>query len=159
VGADPIVAIDLHPHRLDLATELGAGHVLDGALPDLVQRVQAVTGGGADFSFDTTGNPSVIANAVAVLRQNGHCGMVGIQTEPLTFDPVALIGKTVSGILAGGADPHLLIPQLVDLWRQGRLPFDRLIETFPLEAINAAEEAAASGKVVKPVLIPPSLAQ
>jgi aryl-alcohol dehydrogenase len=154
VGAGTIIAVDLHPRRLDLAAELGATHVLDGAGAALVAQVQGLTGGGADFTFDTTGNARVITNAVGALRMGGHCGLVGIQTDPVTFDPVALIGKRVSGILEGGADPHVVIPRLIELWRAGRFPFDRLIETFPLEAINAAEEASLSGKVVKPVLLP-----
>lgn len=153
-GAGPIIAVDLHEHRLTLAMELGATHLLDGATSDLVARIQALTGGGAEFSFDTTGNVSVIGDALAVLRQGGHCGLVGIQTAPLTLGPAALIGKTVSSILEGGADPQVVIPRLLDLWRRGQFPFDRLIETFPLEAINAAEEASLSGKVIKPVLLP-----
>ncbi|ADP83041.1 NAD(P)-dependent alcohol dehydrogenase [Pseudofrankia inefficax] len=156
VGAATIIAVDLHAHRLALATELGATHVLDGAAADLVQQVQTLTGGGAEFSFDTTGNVTVIGNAISALRQGGHCGLVGIQTEPLTLDPIALIGKTVSGILEGGADPRVVIPQLIDWWRAGEFPFDQLIETFPLDEINAAEEASLSGKVVKPVLLPPA---
>ncbi|OHV28034.1 MULTISPECIES: NAD(P)-dependent alcohol dehydrogenase [Pseudofrankia] len=153
-GAETIIAIDLHQHRLELATELGATHVLDGASADLVAQIQGLTGGGADYTFDTTGNVGVITNAVGALRMGGHCGLVGIQTEPVTFDPVALLGKRVSGILEGGADPQVVIPRLIELWRAGSFPFDRLIETFPLEAINAAEEASLSGKVVKPVLLP-----
>ncbi|MEX5636107.1 NAD(P)-dependent alcohol dehydrogenase [Parafrankia sp. FMc2] len=154
VGAGPIIAVDLHPHRLALATELGATHVLDGAGTDLVSRIQDLTGGGARFTFDTTGNVAVIATAVGALRAGGHAGLVGLQTEPITFGPVDLLGRRISSILEGGADPQVMIPRLIDLWQAGRFPFDRLIETFPLEAINTAEEASLSGKVVKPVLLP-----
>ncbi|EFC84110.1 NAD(P)-dependent alcohol dehydrogenase [Parafrankia sp. EUN1f] len=154
VGADPIIAVDLHQHRLDLAVELGATHTLDGQSTDLVSQIQALTGGGADYTFDTTGNATVIGNAVGALRAGGHCGMVGIQTEPITFDTITLLGKRLSNILEGGADPQVVIPRLIELWRAGRFPFDRLIETFPLAEINAAEEASLSGKVVKPVLLP-----
>jgi aryl-alcohol dehydrogenase len=155
VGASPIIAVDLVAHRLELAASLGATHVIDGSQRDVIPQIQALTGG-ADFSFDTTGNAAVIADAVTVLRMTGRCGLVGIQSEPLVLDPAALIGKTVSGLLVGGADPHVLIPKLIGLWRQGRFPFERLIKTFPLEAIDAAEEASRSGKIVKPVLIPPA---
>ncbi|WP_018501779.1 NAD(P)-dependent alcohol dehydrogenase [Parafrankia discariae] len=154
VGASPIVAVDLHQHRLELARELGATHALDGTDPDLVPRIRDLTDGGADFSFDTTANVESIANAVAVLRMAGHCGLVGVQSRPVTLGPMALVGRTVSGILEGGADPHLLVPRLIDLWRQDLFPFDRLVETFPLAEINAAEEASRSGRVIKPVLLP-----
>ena len=53
--------------------------------------------------------------------------------------------------------PQVFIPQLFALWRQGRFPFDRLITTFSLAAINDAEQASLSGAVVKPVLLPVSL--
>ncbi|MDQ1447624.1 MAG: aryl-alcohol dehydrogenase, partial [Actinomycetota bacterium] len=139
-----------------LAKELGATHVIDGTAADVVAQILAVSPGGADYTFDTTGNVAVIVKALAALRMAGHCGLVGIQSEPLVLDPVALVGKTVSGILEGGAAPQELIPHLISLWRDGRFPFDRLIETFPLEDINRAEKASLRGDVVKPVLLPTS---
>jgi aryl-alcohol dehydrogenase len=154
-GASPIVAVDIHRHRLDLALELGATHAIEGTDADVVAQVQTITGGGAHFSFDTTGNPAVMANAIAALRLGGVAGFVGIQTGDLVLDGLALVGKTVMGILEGGAEPRQLIPRLLDLWREGRFPFDRLIETFPLDQINEAEQASLSGRVIKPVLIPP----
>lgn len=153
-GAAPIIAVDLHQHRLDLATELGADHTLDGSAADLVAQIQGLTGGGADYSFDTTGNVHVMTNALGALRLGGHAGFVGVQSENLVLDPLSIVGKTVSGILEGGADPQVVIPELIQLWRDGTFPFDRLIETFPLDAINEAEEASLTGKVIKPVLIP-----
>jgi aryl-alcohol dehydrogenase len=154
-GASTIIAVDIHRHRLELATDLGATHVVDGSAGDVVEQILAATEGGADYTFDTTGNVEVIAKALSALRMAGHCGLVGIQSEPLVLDPVALVGKTVSGILEGGAIRQTLIPHLISLWRDGELPFDRLIQTFPLAEINAAEKASLSGEVVKPVLLPP----
>ncbi|MEY2570073.1 MAG: aryl-alcohol dehydrogenase, partial [Acidimicrobiaceae bacterium] len=75
---------------------------------------------------------------------------------PLVLDPVALVGKTVSGILEGGAIPQGLSPHLISLWRDGLFPFDRLIKTYPLADITLAEKASLSGDVVKPVLLPPA---
>jgi len=154
LGARAIVAVDVHANRLELATELGATCVVEGTADDVVAQVQAHIGHGADYAFDTTGNVAVITNAIAALRMGGHCGLVGIQTEPLELDIVGSLGKTVSNILEGAADPHEVIPQLIGWWREGRFPFDRLIETFPLSEIDAAEQASANGRVVKPVLLP-----
>ena len=142
-GSSPIIAVDLHEHRLDLARELGATHVLDGASDGLVEQIQAITAGGADFSFDTAGKPAVIYTALGALRLGGHCGLVGIQMEPLTLDPTALLGKRVSNILEGSADPHQLVAATHRALRAGRFPFDRLIETFPMERINEAESRLA----------------
>lgn len=154
-GCSTIVAVDLHQNRLDLAQELGATHVIDGSAEDVVVQVHAATGGGADYAIDTTGAPPVILSALASLRMGGHAGLVGIQMGDVVLDAGALIGKTASGILEGDADPQVLIPELIDLWQQGRFPFDRLIETFPLEQINEAEAASADGSVIKPVLLAP----
>ena len=57
-------------------------------------------------------------------------------------------------MLEGSADPQTFIPRLIELWQAGRFPFDRLIESFPLDQINDAEQASLSGRVVKPVLRP-----
>jgi aryl-alcohol dehydrogenase len=154
-GAATIVAVDLNPARLELATELGATHVFDGARTDLLAALQGATAGGAQYSFDTTGVPSVILTALQALRPTGTCGLVGVQQGELVLDGLTLaVGRNVKGILEGDAVPQIFIPQLIELWRQGRFPFDRLIETFPLDQVNEAEQASAEGEVVKPVLLP-----
>lgn len=153
-GATTIVAVDLHQHRLDLARDLGATHVVDGADSHLGTLIADATGGGADFSFDTTGVPSVMLAALSAIRLGGHCGYVGVQSGDLTLDAMALVGKKISGILEGGVDPQVVIPRLIGLWREGRFPFDRLVQQFPLAQINEAEAASLSGAVIKPVLIP-----
>ncbi|MEW2502615.1 MULTISPECIES: NAD(P)-dependent alcohol dehydrogenase [unclassified Amycolatopsis] len=153
-GAARIVAVDLNPRRLELAKELGATHTVDGAAPDLAEQLLAATGG-AQYTLDTTGVPSVITTAIAVLRPTGTCGLVGVQQGDLVLDPTALaVGRNVMGILEGDAVPQVMIPRLIELWRQGRFPFDRLVETFPFEEINEAEQASLKGEVVKPVLVP-----
>jgi aryl-alcohol dehydrogenase len=149
-----IIAVDLHPHRLALAAELGATHTIDGAADDLLLQIVALTGGGAQYSFDTTGVPAVIRTALLGLRMTGVCGLVGIQTGPLQLDGIEVVGKTVLGILEGSVDPQVFIPRMIELWQAGRFPFDRLIETFPLASINEAEQASLSGRVIKPVLLP-----
>jgi aryl-alcohol dehydrogenase len=153
-GASTIIAVDLHANRLALAEQLGATHVIEGAAEDLVGAIQAITGGGANYALDTTGVPAVILKALASLRMAGKCGLVGIQNGDLVLDGLALVGKTVYGILEGGALPHQFIPRMIELWQDGRFPFDRLVQTFPLSAINEAEQASLSGKVIKPVLLP-----
>jgi aryl-alcohol dehydrogenase len=153
-GATTIIAVDLHPSRLDLARELGATHVIDGKAPDGTQQILALTGG-VEYAFDTTGIPSVIAGAVTVLRPLGVCGLVGVRGADLVLPPLTLeLGKTVMGIIEGDVVPQRFIPQMIVLWRQARFPFDRLVRKFPLAKIDEAERASLSGEVVKPVLLP-----
>lgn len=154
-GATTIVAVDLHEHRLALAADLGATSTVVAG-DDLAAQVLATVPGGADYTFDTTGNPGVMQTALACLRMNGTCGFVGAQTGDLVLDGMALPGKRVLGILEGSVDPQVFIPRMIELWQAGELPFDRLIEQFPMSQINEAEQASLSGRVIKPVLIPGS---
>ncbi|MEV7287089.1 NAD(P)-dependent alcohol dehydrogenase [Streptomyces sp. NPDC093252] len=148
-GASDIVAVDLHPGRRVLAAELGATRVLDGADPELAAAL-----GRVHHCLDTTGVTSVMATAVAALHTGGSCGLVAAGGGDLVLRPEALVGRSVRFILEGDAIPRRFIPRLIALWQQDRFPFDRLIRTYPLTDIAAAERATTDGSTVKPVLIP-----
>lgn len=155
-GATTIIAVDLQETRLALARELGATHTLRGDDPELVAKIQSITGGGAQYSFDTTGVASVMLAALECLRMTGVCGYVGVQQTPLQIEGMTMLGRTAMGILEGGADPQTFIPYMIDLWKQGRFPFDRLIQTYPMSQINEAEQSSLSGGTIKPILLPGS---
>jgi Zn-dependent alcohol dehydrogenase len=153
-GATTIVAVDLQPGRLELARELGATHALDGRVQP-VEAVKEICGGLADFSLECTGNVDVLRLAADSVGMRGTCALIGgaPANAQFTLDhTTTLWGKRVVGILGGESRSTRLIPGLLDLWRQGRFPFDRLVTTFPLERINDAFAAAREGAVVKPVL-------
>jgi aryl-alcohol dehydrogenase len=154
-GASTIVAVDLHQSRLDLAAELGATHTILGDDPDLAGRVLELTGGaGCHYAVDTTGNPAVARTAMGCVRLGGRGALVGAALEEMAFDTLSVTGKTVFWVLEGNAKPQTFIPRLLELWQADRFPFDRMIEEFPLDRIQEAEEASLSGRVVKPVLRP-----
>ncbi|MFV0306875.1 MAG: NAD(P)-dependent alcohol dehydrogenase [Desertimonas sp.] len=153
-GANPIIAVELHEQRRALALELGATHVIAGDAPDVVEQIHALTDGGVQYSFDTTGLPGVVRTALAATRMTGTLGMVGAQQGNLELEALDTVGKTMVGILEGSADPQTFIPRMIELWRAGEFPFDRLVEQFPLERIDEAEQASLTGRVIKPVLIP-----
>jgi aryl-alcohol dehydrogenase len=153
-GAREVVAVDVVPARRELALELGADRVVDGADPDVAGAV-AAGGPGADFSLDTTGLAGVMATAVQVLRRPGLAVLVGAGLDALTVHPASLAGRTVTYVYEGAALPQVFVPHLVDLWRAGRFPFDRLVRTYPLAGIDRAEADAAAGRTVKPVLLMP----
>jgi aryl-alcohol dehydrogenase len=64
-----------------------------------------------------------------------------------------MAGQIVGGAIEGDSVPQIFIPQLIDLWRQGRFPFDRLIRFYPFDRINEAAADSASGATLKPVLL------
>jgi aryl-alcohol dehydrogenase len=148
-GAAEIIAVDLHPSRRELATELGATRAIDGADPDLAAAI-----GQVHYSFDTTGVPAVASTAIRVLRPGGTCGLVGAGGAEIRLRPEALAGRSLRYILEGDAIPWQFIPRLIQLWQQGRFPFQRLIRSYPLDDINDAERDCAAGTTIKPILLP-----
>lgn len=153
-GAESIIAVDLHPSRLQLATELGATATVPGGDNEaVVAAIRKLTGQGAHYCIDTTGVPAVILSALQSLRARGTCASVGLQQGDLVLPGIALSGKHLMAVVEGDSDPKTFIPQLIQLWREGRFPFDRLLEQFPFSAINEAEQASKDGKAIKPVLI------
>ena len=153
-GATTIVAVDLQPGRLKLASELGATHTVD-AREDPVAAVKEICGGLADFSLECTGNIDVLRQAADSVGMRGTCALIGgaPAKAEFTLDHVSTLwGKRIVGILGGDGRSVQLIPGLIELWQQGRFPFDRLITTFPLERINDAFAAAHEGGVLKAVL-------
>ena len=154
-GCTTIIAVDVNASRLEMAKELGATHTVNAGEVDPVEAIMDITGGGAEFSLECVGNPKVLRQAVDVLPRLGVCGLLGV-TPPgteVTLDmDLIMNGRTVKGILGGDAIADLFIPKLIELYKQGRFPFDRLITFYPFDEINQAVEDMAKGKVMKPVL-------
>ena len=154
------VAVDQYPERLALAERFGAIPLAAASAdrpgpPDLPDRIQRLTDGGARYALDTTGSAQLINDALRALRPTGHLGLVARLHTALPLEPGSLDrGRRISHICEGDAVPGLLIPRLIGLWQAGLFPFDQLIRTYPLADINEAERDCEAGRVVKPVLVP-----
>lgn len=157
VGCATIVAVDVKANRLQLARELGATHAIDNAGGDAVDAIRQATGGrGVNFSIDTTALPGVIRQAVDCLAPPGTCAVLGLSPEgaEVSLDINVLgTGRTVRGVTEGECVPSVMIPALIEWWRQGRFPFDRLIRKYEFHAINQAAADMTSGETLKPVLV------
>lgn len=149
-GARDIVAVDTNPARRELAQELGATRAVDGLDADLVKTILEGTTG-FDFSLDTTGVGRVMSSAIHVLARRGHCVLLGAGADEFSISPSFLSGKQVTYVLEGSSVPKVFIPRLVDFWKRGLFPFDRLIRTYSIDEINQAEADSISGHSVKPV--------
>ena len=83
-------------------------------------------------------------------------GVVGIPPPgtpvPGDLGTMLTFGQTVRGIIEGDSDPDQFLPQLIDHWRAGRLPLEKLVRTFPFDQINQAIAAQHHGDCVKVVL-------
>jgi aryl-alcohol dehydrogenase len=155
-GATTIIVSDVVPSRLELAKELGATHTVNSREADPVAAVREITGGGADFTLESSGRPAVLRQAIDALSIRGTCGIVGapaLGTEA-SFDVngVMTAGKRIIGIIEGESKPDLFIPALVELYTQGRFPFDRLVKFYTLDQINQAAEDSEKGVTIKPVI-------
>jgi aryl-alcohol dehydrogenase len=155
VGATRIVAIDLSDERLELARELGATDCLRGDEPDLAGTIRAITGRGADASVNTTTVPAVFDAAMDCLAMRGTAAFVTAPRGDWTPNMFGMLsgGRSLKGVLGGDADPHSFIPMLIEYWRDGRFPFDRLLTTYPFNDIARAFDDARAGRVIKPVLL------
>jgi aryl-alcohol dehydrogenase/geraniol dehydrogenase (NAD+) len=123
-----------------------------------VAAIRAASGGaGVDYALDTTGIPAIMTTASEVLLPNGQLGLIGIPPPdamvPLNIMSIYARGLSLKCIVEGDSDPQVFIPQLIDLYKSGKLPFDRLIKKFPFDQINEAMAASESGEVIKPVIV------
>jgi len=156
VGCTTIIAVDLNDSRLELACELGATHAIN-ANKDVGQEIASITGEGVQFSLECTGSPKVVRQAVDCLRLTGVCGVIGVAplgTEFTLDMNSVLFGRSVRGIIEGDSIPDVFIPQLIELWRQGRFPFDKLVKFYALSEIEEAVQASERGDVLKAIVRP-----
>ena len=155
-GATTIIAVDVVPPRLELARELGATHTIHGGETDAVEEIRRITGSGVDFALDTTGLPALIGQGVDALRQRGTAAILGASHPDATLDIGANTFmqscRTIMGVVEGDSVPDVFIPQLLDLYVQGRFPFDRLVTFYDFDQIAQAAADAESGATIKPIL-------
>lgn len=154
-GAGKIVAIDMQRQRLDIALQLGATDAVEASGGDLAGQLKDIAGTGLDYALDTTGNVTVIQTAVECLAPHGVCGLISSgkgASISLNLLQMMLGGRTVRGIHQGDSVPDVFIPQLIDLYKQGRFPFDQLVSFYDLADINQALADMESGKAIKPVV-------
>ncbi len=158
VSAHPIVGIDLHDSKLDMASRWGLTHTLNSATegPALAEKIRSIVGkSGADVVIDTTGNTRVIELAYDLTHPDGRTILVGvpragekasIYTLPLHFK------KILKGSHGGSVSPDLEIPRLINLIRADKMTLDGLItHEFPLSQVNEAIAAHRSGTAPAPL--------
>ncbi|KAH6605524.1 hypothetical protein Trco_004677 [Trichoderma cornu-damae] len=157
LGVRQVVAIDIVDAKLQLASSLGATHIINSAAePDLYAALHAVIPGGPDKIVDTTGVAGVLEAAVKALAHGGTLALVGVPSPTATIRinalDLLLSCKQVMGVIEGAADPHILIPRLFQLYRDGKFPVDRLARFYPAEQLDQAIADLKSGLIIKPIL-------
>lgn len=153
--ATTIIAMDIQDSRLELAREFGATHTVNTRDKDIVEAVNEICDGPADYVIDCTGNIRVIEQAADAVGLMGTFILVGGAPAEARFSldhMRTLFGKTVVGTLGGSSNSRTLIPALIDLYRQGRFPFDRLVSFYGFDELDQAIADAHEGGTIKAVL-------
>lgn len=152
-GCRRIIAVDRIPERLELAEKFGATEIIDstggkdGDLPKSGTDLKEIVlngGGRADYGFDTTGNAALLAVLPELLKSDASaCGVGGGFVDGFGW-------KCTD---EGFSIPQEMIPEMINWYKAGEFPVEKLIRFYPFEKVNAAMEAMRRGAVIKPVLI------
>jgi Zn-dependent alcohol dehydrogenase len=158
-GAEPIIAVDLDPAKLELAQRFGATHVVDAGREDVVARIQELTGGGAPWMIDAVGSPATMQQGVASLAPEGTLVAIGLSRADATFavpiNELVQRQKRIVGSLYGSSNPRIDLPRIFALYLAGRLPLDELIGTRrPLAQVNEAYDELRQGAAGRGILLP-----
>ena len=159
MGASRVIAVDLAAHKLERATEIGvADETIAGSADEVVSRVLELTGGrGADYAFDAVGASGTLETAFGSTRPGGLAVAIGVMdaTVTATLDLFGfLMHKRLTGTYAGSIVPQRDIPMFVDLYRQGRLPLDALVDArFSLDEAPKALQRLAANEITKGVVL------
>ena len=156
-GAARIIAVDTNDDKLGLARQLGASDTFNAGDADVIGQIIEATDGGVDFGFEMAGSVEALKIAYAVTRSGGVTTTAGLPHGARSFDidVVAMVQneKTLQGSYMGSCIAARDVPRLLALYRQGRLPVDRLKSaTLRLDQINEGFDRLAEGAVVRQIL-------
>ncbi len=156
VGAR-VVAVDIAPWKLEIASDLGADVVVDGKdTKSAAKEIRTATGGGADAAFDMIGNPQVLDLATQVVKWGGRVIVVGYSEKPASLNAGRIMFREleVKGSLGCGLQDF---PKVIDLVAQGKVRLDKMVtHRFGLDELNRGFgmlDAGAQG-LVRAIAVP-----
>jgi S-(hydroxymethyl)glutathione dehydrogenase/alcohol dehydrogenase len=159
IGAEMIVGVDINPARKAIAEKFGMTHFVNPAEVggDLVPYLVNLTDGGADYTFDCTGNVTVMRQALEACHRGwGQSIIIGVAPAgaEISTRPFQLVtGRVWKGTAFGGARGRTDVPRIVDWYMDGRINIDDLItHKLPLERINEGFDLMHEGKSIRSVV-------
>ena len=161
VGADKIIGVDINPDREAMAERFGMTDFVNPreiGNDKVVQAIVDLTGGGADFSFDATGNTDVMRQALECCHRGwGESIVIGVAEagREIATRPFQLVtGRVWKGTAFGGARGRTDVPRIVDWYMEGKINIDDLItHTMPLDEINRGFDLMHEGKSIRSVVV------
>ena len=159
IGAEQIVGVDLNPGRKAMAEKFGMTDFVNPSEVggDLVPYLVDLTKGGADYTFDCTGNVNVMRQALECCHRGwGQSIIIGVAPSgaEISTRPFQLVtGRTWKGTAFGGARGRTDVPRIVDWYMEGKINIDDLItHKLPLERINEGFDLMHEGKSIRSVV-------
>jgi alcohol dehydrogenase len=157
-GAREIVAVDLFDDKLALASTLGATKVFNASDPECIQQIRAATKGGVEYAFELAGSVKAMELAYKITARGGTTVTAGLPpaADTIPIPQVNLVAeeRTVKGSYIGTCVPVRDLPRYVALYRQGRLPVDKLVSgKLKLEEINTGFDRLREGKAVRQIIV------
>ena len=159
-GANQIVGVDLNPGRIEMATRFGMTDFVNPSevSGDLVTHLVALTKGGADYTFDATGNVKVMRTALECAHKGwGESIIIGVAPAgaEISTRPFQLVtGRSWRGTAFGGARGRTDVPKIVDWYMDGKIEIDPMItHVLKLEDINHGFDLMHEGKSIRAVVV------
>ena len=159
VGADKIVGVDINPAKKEWGEKFGMTHFVNPKeTSDVVAHLVELTDGGADYSFDCTGNTDVIRQALECCQRGWGTGVsIGVAEagKEIATRPFQLVtGRNWRGTAFGGAKGRTDVPKIVDWYMQGKIQIDPMItHVMPLDKINDAFDLMHAGESIRSVVV------
>ena len=160
VGANMIVGVDINAAKEEWGRRFGMTHFVNptAVAGDLVQHLVALTDGGADYTFDCTGNTQVMRTALEACHRGwGESVIIGVAEsgKEIATRPFQLVtGRVWKGTAFGGARGRTDVPKIVDWYMDGKIEIDPMItHTLPLERINEAFDLMHRGESIRSVIV------
>ena len=161
VGADKIIGVDINPAKRAMAEKFGMTDFINPAEignDKVVQAIVDLTGGGADFSFDATGNTNVMRQALECCHRGwGESIIIGVAEagKEIATRPFQLVtGRVWKGTACGGARGRTDVPKIVDWYMEGKINIDDLItHKLSLDEINTGFDLMHEGKSIRSVVV------
>lgn len=154
VGAR-VVAVDIDPRKLALATEFGASLAIDARDGDPAKRVRRETDGGADAAIEAIGLPKTQEQALASLRTGGRLVLLGYAAEPMSLSGGRVTYRELTVIGTLGCRP-VDFPVVLDLVRRGQLRVGALVtHRYTLDGVNDGLDALRRGEGVRHIVVFP----
>ncbi|MEQ8435816.1 MAG: S-(hydroxymethyl)glutathione dehydrogenase/class III alcohol dehydrogenase [Oceanicaulis sp.] len=160
VGADRIIGVDINPKKRAMAQQFGMTDFINPSeigADKVVEAIVDITGGGADYSFDCTGNVNVMRQALECCHRGwGESIVIGVAEagQEISTRPFQLVtGRVWKGSAFGGARGRTDVPKIVDWYMDGKIDIESLItHKMPLERINEAFDLMHSGESIRSVV-------